>query len=154
MGGKWPYSCYFVECCNKDLFKTARSIIVWFSSSFFFFSFSFFCLNPCSASIQKYRYSNSLEEIPFYFIRYLISIWVITCQKKTKTFLCVCWHHFKLIIYCCRGTWTGLMVFENHDFILQAYTSRPIPPNAACSRLHNWDLAWVDVFVRSAWSFT
>ena len=26
MGGKWPYSCYFVRCCSQDLFKTAHSI--------------------------------------------------------------------------------------------------------------------------------
>ena len=35
MGGKWPYSCYFVGCCFVDLFKTARKIIILFVSSFF-----------------------------------------------------------------------------------------------------------------------
>ena len=31
----WPYCCCFVECCFQDLFKTARSILVWFPSCFF-----------------------------------------------------------------------------------------------------------------------
>ena len=36
MGGKWPYSCCFVGCCNQDIFKIAYSIFVKFQSSFFF----------------------------------------------------------------------------------------------------------------------
>ena len=28
MGGRWPYSWYFVGCCLQDLFKIARSILV------------------------------------------------------------------------------------------------------------------------------
>ena len=28
MGGKWPYSCCFVEYCLQDLFNNARSILV------------------------------------------------------------------------------------------------------------------------------
>ena len=36
MGGWWPYSCCFVECCLQDLFKIARSILVQLPSSFFF----------------------------------------------------------------------------------------------------------------------
>ena len=28
MGGKWPYSCYFVGCCLLDLFNIARVILV------------------------------------------------------------------------------------------------------------------------------
>ena len=35
MVGRWPYSCFFVECCFHDLFKTARSILVQFPSSLF-----------------------------------------------------------------------------------------------------------------------
>ena len=35
MGGRWPYSCCFVECCLQDLFNTAHSILVQFLSSFF-----------------------------------------------------------------------------------------------------------------------
>ena len=27
-GGKWPYSCCFVECCLQDLFNISRSILV------------------------------------------------------------------------------------------------------------------------------
>ena len=34
MGGKWPYSCYFVECYFKDLFNIAYSIFVQVPSSF------------------------------------------------------------------------------------------------------------------------
>ena len=34
MRSKWPYSCYFVKCCFQDLFKTAHSILVSFTSSF------------------------------------------------------------------------------------------------------------------------
>ena len=35
MGCKWPYSCCFVWCCFKDLFKIACSILLWFPSGFF-----------------------------------------------------------------------------------------------------------------------
>ena len=28
MGGRWPYSCCFVECCLQDLFNIASSICV------------------------------------------------------------------------------------------------------------------------------
>ena len=35
MAYKWPYSYYFVRCRFQDLFKTARCILVQFSSSFF-----------------------------------------------------------------------------------------------------------------------
>ena len=28
MGGRWPYSWFFVECCLQDLFNIARSILV------------------------------------------------------------------------------------------------------------------------------
>ena len=35
MGGKWPYSGSFMGCCFQDLFKTARSILMLFSSNFF-----------------------------------------------------------------------------------------------------------------------
>ena len=35
MGGRWPYSCYFVGCCLQDLFKIARSILVYLLSSLF-----------------------------------------------------------------------------------------------------------------------
>ena len=27
MGGRWPYSCCSVECCFRDLFNIARSIL-------------------------------------------------------------------------------------------------------------------------------
>ena len=35
IGGRWPYSWYLVGCCRQDLFKIARSILVWLPSSFF-----------------------------------------------------------------------------------------------------------------------
>ena len=35
MGGRWPYSCYFVGCYFQDLFNIARSILVHLLSSFF-----------------------------------------------------------------------------------------------------------------------
>ena len=35
MGGRCPYSCYFVKCCFQDLFNIALSILVQFPSSFF-----------------------------------------------------------------------------------------------------------------------
>ena len=28
MGGRWPYSCYFLECCLQNLFNIACSILV------------------------------------------------------------------------------------------------------------------------------
>ena len=34
MGGEWPYSCCFVECCLHALFNIARSILLLLSSSF------------------------------------------------------------------------------------------------------------------------
>ena len=36
MGGKWPYIWCLVGCCCQDLFNTARNILVWLPSSFFF----------------------------------------------------------------------------------------------------------------------
>ena len=35
MGGRWSYSCCFVECCFQDLFSIAHSILVQLPSSFF-----------------------------------------------------------------------------------------------------------------------
>ena len=35
IGGRWPYSCYFVGCCQQDLFNMARIIVVHLSSSLF-----------------------------------------------------------------------------------------------------------------------
>ena len=35
MGGRYPYSCSFVECCFQDLFNIASNILVRLSSSFF-----------------------------------------------------------------------------------------------------------------------
>ena len=43
MGCRWVHNCCFVGCCFQDLFKKARSILVYFSSSFFF---------KCSVRIQ------------------------------------------------------------------------------------------------------
>ena len=34
IGGRWPYSCFFVRCCYQDLFNIARSILVQIPSSF------------------------------------------------------------------------------------------------------------------------
>ena len=35
MGGKWPYSWYFVGCCHQDLFNFVRNVLVSLPSSFF-----------------------------------------------------------------------------------------------------------------------
>ena len=35
IGGKCPYSCFFVGCCFQDLFKAARSILVQLPSILF-----------------------------------------------------------------------------------------------------------------------
>ena len=35
MGGRWPYSCWFVGCFLHDLFNIASSILVYLLSSFF-----------------------------------------------------------------------------------------------------------------------
>ena len=34
MGGRWPYSCCFVDCCLQDLFNFARNILVLLLSFF------------------------------------------------------------------------------------------------------------------------
>ena len=47
MGGRWPYSCFFVGCCLQDLFTIARSILVKLPSSFYLAVL----LRPSSASI-------------------------------------------------------------------------------------------------------
>ena len=39
IGGRWPYSWCLVGCCRQDLFKIARSILVWLPSSFFYSRF-------------------------------------------------------------------------------------------------------------------
>ena len=33
--GKWQYNCFFMECCFKDLFRTASNNLVQFQSRFF-----------------------------------------------------------------------------------------------------------------------
>ena len=35
MGGRWSYSCWFVECCFQDVFNIACSILVQLASRFF-----------------------------------------------------------------------------------------------------------------------
>ena len=35
MGGRWPYSSCFVECCLQDLFNIANGILVYLPSTFF-----------------------------------------------------------------------------------------------------------------------
>ena len=35
IGGKWPYSCYFVGCCLRDSLNIACSILVGLPSGFF-----------------------------------------------------------------------------------------------------------------------
>ena len=35
IGGRWPYSCCFVECCLQELFSIDHSILVQLPSSFF-----------------------------------------------------------------------------------------------------------------------
>ena len=39
MGGKWPYSCFIVECYLEDLFNISRCILVWLPSSVFSIQF-------------------------------------------------------------------------------------------------------------------
>ena len=35
ISGRWPYSCCFMGCCPRESFSIARSILVYFPSSFF-----------------------------------------------------------------------------------------------------------------------
>ena len=81
MGGKWPYSCCLMECSFKDLFKTALSILVWFPSSFFFFSLQSVSLEykRCNHAVVLIRLQLGRIPVLFYQINQ-ISRWSITCQ--------------------------------------------------------------------------
>ena len=88
-GGRWPYSCSFVECCFQDLFSMIRCNLEQFYSIFFSIRFS---LYNFSQAFSLYAYSEStwcvhivewtrplIEKKCVLFYRIgLISIWLMT----------------------------------------------------------------------------
>ena len=61
IGGRWSYSCCFVGCCFQDLFNRDNSILVQFSSSFFFICFvSIHAMNPYNWNRSDFYMFNNL----------------------------------------------------------------------------------------------
>ena len=159
--GKWPYSCYFVECCFPDLFNTARSILVKFPSSFFSMRFlTDHMVHPHSniyttATWKKFILSNRSK---FHIIESL-SIAVYAFAWLILTSLSV--HETLLLSYVNLST-----DFRGPPFKVEMVSSRlkhftpfclrsrkgQSPPPAAYSTLYNRESAWVDVFARSTMS--
>ena len=93
MGGKWLYSCCFMECCFQDLFSITRSILGQFTSSFFSIHFvSVHVVHPNSSTdtttaLKKYCLILS-DRSDFYIIDSL-SIAVNAFTKRILTSLSV-----------------------------------------------------------------
>ena len=67
IGGRWPYSWCLVGCCRQDLFKIARSILVFLLSSFFSSRLvSFHVVQP---------YSSIDVTVAWKKLRFILSVW-------------------------------------------------------------------------------
>ena len=60
IGGKCPYSCFFVGCCFQDLFKAARSILVQLPSILFSRRLVNVHVHPYSSTDTATAWKNSL----------------------------------------------------------------------------------------------
>ena len=78
MGGKCPYSCYFVGYCFQDLFKTASSIFVSFPSCLFFWRFVRVRVQPYSSTDTVTAWKSSRivlsERSDFYIVNNLLIV--------------------------------------------------------------------------------
>ena len=92
---KWPYSCYFLVCCFRDLFKTEHSILVSFlscpafSPSVFWESKWRNCIFLCSCFLRflqifiwqqvfKYNINNRLPVVRFLVFSFNINSYVVS----------------------------------------------------------------------------
>ena len=60
MEGMWPYSCYFLGRCFRDLFKIARSILVLSPSNYFSIHFVSVHVHPYSCIDTAKAWKKSL----------------------------------------------------------------------------------------------
>ena len=92
MGGRWPYSCCFVECCFQDLFKIALSILVYVASrTCSKLLAAFLCMLPPGLVQNCSQHScvcclQDLFKIARSILVYVAS-W--TCSKLLAAFLCM-----------------------------------------------------------------
>ena len=101
--------CCFSRYCTQDLFKTTRSILVLFPSSFFSMcSFSIHVVHPCSSIDTAIAWKKSRLVLSGRFDLHMIDNLLLVFHA----FTCVSWYPFQLMRCCCRGTWTGLLIFE------------------------------------------
>ena len=162
MDGRWPYTCYFVECCLQDLFNNARSILVLLPSNFFSICFlSVHIMHPYSSidttaawkkmhfilSIRSdYHMTDSLSlAVPAF------ASHVLMCFSVDETLLP------RLVILSTSFKSQPLSVemsslaLKHIYSVLCALTWRPMP-EAARSRLCSRISAWAAAFARSAMS--
>ena len=102
MRGKWLNNYSFVGAACKSC---SKQHITFLRSSYQVFS-------PwILLASTRWIYTVVLTEpqITFY-LRWSISIWSIICQLQFTPSLCVHWHRFQSMRYCCRGMWTYLLI--------------------------------------------
>ena len=161
IGGKWPYSCCFVDCFFRELFNNnTQSILAKFPLSIFSMRLvSVYMVHPQSSIdstdfCKKSRFIVS-DKLDFYTIDSR-SIVVHTFARRIWKLLSV--DETLLLRYVNLSTnFRGLLLavemassrFKHMYFVLVAFTGRPMP-TAACSRICCRDSAWVGVFSRSS----
>ena len=152
IGGKWPYSCCFMEYCFQDLFNIARSNLVQFLSSFF-------SMRLVSVHVV-HPYSRINITAAWYKSQFILSDWsdlhmidslsiaveafawsILTSLTVDKTLMMMYGNMsnlreppFKVEMSPSR--------LKHIYFILFAFTWRPMLP-AACSRLCRWNSACI-----------
>ena len=107
MGGRWPYSFWFVGCCFQGLFDIARSFLEQFPPSFF---------NIRLVSVHVvYPYSriDTVGKNAFYSITCLTFIWSINQLIAVYTFISC------ILRRCFRGRLTCPLVSESHKFNME-----------------------------------
>ena len=164
MGGRWPYSCCFEECCFQDLFITACSIHVQLPSSSFFLRFvsiqvvhSYSSMDTTAAS-KKLRFilpdrsdlhmTDSLSIVVHVFGRRVLmsfSVDEMLLPRYVNLSTSFWDPPFRVEIFL-------FWFWSKHMYsVLSALTWRSMPP-AAFSRLCSRDSIWADVFSRSPMS--
>ena len=152
----WLDSC-FVRCWFQDLFKTAHSILVYFSCSFYSMHFNIHVVHPYSSTGTATAWKNPfiiLDRSDFHMID-ILSIAIHTFSKCILTSLSVdeillpryvnLFTNFIGLTCIVKMAPSHLKLLKT---VLFAFTWRPMPFTACC-RLCSKNLAWVGVFTRS-----
>ena len=159
IGGKWPYSYFFVVCCFQDLFKRASSIVEQYPTSFFSIRFVIvYLVHPYSsidttAAWKKFRFilsdrsdfnmiNSLLIAVHLFPGHILISISVDETRLPGYVNLStnLKYQPFRVELSPCLKS-----VYS----VLSAFMWGPVP-SIACSRLCSRNSAFVVPFERSA----